>query len=749
MKVGTGHRPTVAHATGSERTPGLPAGGRMGLLLFGVALALLAVTSQALAATGYVPGGRISTLATTPPGFSSPTGIAVQQSTQDVFVVDSGNGRIVRLDSAGVFETSFTAGAAPGALTATFTAIASDDSSDDVYVVDTANAVVDRFDADGNYVSQIAASAVPGGSWSPTAVAVDPTNGNVYVADNAAPAAVEVFDGTGAFLSRIDGAGSSGALSTATGVAVDPAGSVYIIDSGYVSRFALDGTFVDFVAPNASAQAVTVDVSTGDMFAAVNPGTASVLHFNSAGTPQPTFGAGSIGNSFGLAINETSKRVWVADQAGNDIPYFDLGIAPDVTTGTATPTTDGAELTGTVDPLGEQTTYHFEYGPDESYGSSTPDVDAGSGSGNVNAAATVAGLPANSTFHYRLVASNDQLSTNGADATFTTLPIPPVVDTLAATDVRRNAATFNATIDPNNSSTTYHFEYGLTDSYGSVTADAVVDPGDVAVPVSTGVGGLEPVTEYHFRVVADNGAGGPQAGPDQTFTTLPPLAAVTADPITGVTQTSAVLHATIDNHGFASSYQFSLGGTDNAYQASTLPVDLPAVDGPQQVSAAVGGLPVDGSFQVRVFATTEGGTSFSSFATFKTLGSTYVPPSPPVIDLNPYGCAAPHLNAYPKKPKAGSAITLTGSDLGLGGVVTFGSTEADVDSWSATAIRVTVPSGAKGKPQVKVNCLRDSNVIAVAIAKKKAPAKKCKRGFVKKKVHGKTKCVKKKSGGKR
>jgi hypothetical protein len=168
--------------------------------------------------------------------------------------------------------------------------------------------------------------------------------------------------------------------------------------------------------------------------------------------------------------------------------------------------------------------------------------------------------------------------------------------------------------------------------------------------------------------------------------------------------------------------------------------------GPQDVSFAIGDLPIGSGFEVRLVATTSGGTVVSEPLGFRTQDSVFVPLPPPVVDVAPYGCTSPHLNDYSAMARPGKAITLTGSDLGVGGVVSFGSALADADSWGADAIKVVVPSAARGSAAVKIDCSRESNTIKVAIAKAKAKPKatKCKRGYVKKKVKGKTRCVKKK-----
>jgi hypothetical protein len=95
--------------------------------------------------------------------------------------------------------------------------------------------------------------------------------------------------------------------------------------------------------------------------------------------------------------------------------------APSVVTGAASAiTASSATLTGTVNPNGQGTTYHFEYGKTTGYGSRTPDTAAGSATTAASVAASVTGLTRKTLYHYRLVASNQNGTTAGGDATFTT-----------------------------------------------------------------------------------------------------------------------------------------------------------------------------------------------------------------------------------------------------------------------------------------------------------------------------------------
>lgn len=84
---------------------------------------------------------------------------------------------------------------------------------------------------------------------------------------------------------------------------------------------------------------------------------------------------------------------------------------------------EGATLNATVDPNGSETAYRFEYGTDTTYGQSTPEQPAGAGMDGGLVRADVSGLQPDTTYHYRVVATNAQGTTEGEDKTFAT-PAP-------------------------------------------------------------------------------------------------------------------------------------------------------------------------------------------------------------------------------------------------------------------------------------------------------------------------------------
>jgi sugar lactone lactonase YvrE len=79
----------------------------------------------------------------------------------------------------------------------------------------------------------------------------------------------------------------------------------------------------------------------------------------------------------------------------------------------------------------------------------------------------------------------------------------------AATNVTNHSATLHATINPESLETTYHFEYGLTKSYGTTVPakDVSVGSGRANVQVEEVLSSLTLEQTFHYRVVATNSSG--------------------------------------------------------------------------------------------------------------------------------------------------------------------------------------------------------------------------------------------------
>lgn len=96
-------------------------------------------------------------------------------------------------------------------------------------------------------------------------------------------------------------------------------------------------------------------------------------------------------------------------------------VSPDLSTGPATRVTaTTAKLEGRLTPMGLDTTCWFELGTDTTYGSSTTPFYAGKELTPRTVVDAVAGLSPQTTYHYRVVASNAAGTTFGDDRSFAT-----------------------------------------------------------------------------------------------------------------------------------------------------------------------------------------------------------------------------------------------------------------------------------------------------------------------------------------
>lgn len=94
----------------------------------------------------------------------------------------------------------------------------------------------------------------------------------------------------------------------------------------------------------------------------------------------------------------------------------------------------------------------------------------------------------------------------------------PAATTLGASDVTYSAATLHGLINPHGQPANYQFDYGTTAKYGSQTPLAAGGTGTKSTQVSETISGLQPLTTYHYRVVAF-GPTGVTKGSDRSFQT--------------------------------------------------------------------------------------------------------------------------------------------------------------------------------------------------------------------------------------
>jgi hypothetical protein len=233
----------------------------------------------------------------------------------------------------------------------------------------------------------------------------------------------------------------------------------------------------------------------------------------------------------------------------------------------------------------------------------------------VEVSARLTGLSAHTTYRYRLAASNSYGSSTGEIETFTTLPDAPTVTTGSAT-VATTSATLTASVDGNGGTlSACDFEWGTT----TVSENSVsCSPGSGPQEVSATVSGLSPHTTYSFRIVATN-EGGPSAGEEQTFTTLAAAPTVSLDAAPSVTQTSAIVSATVNpNNESITQCEIDYGPT-TSYGSSVPCEPSPGAGGlPVAVSTSLPNLSSGTTYYFCVIAANDAGASECVSHTFTT-----------------------------------------------------------------------------------------------------------------------------------
>jgi hypothetical protein len=237
----------------------------------------------------------------------------------------------------------------------------------------------------------------------------------------------------------------------------------------------------------------------------------------------------------------------------------------------------------------------------------------------------------NTTYHYRLTANNPGNTAMTVDKTFLTPPAPPSAPTaeVNAPEAVPGGFLLKGAVNPDSLSTTYHFEFGTTTSYGTnlPEPDASAGSGASAVPVAKEVTGLLPNTTYHYRIVAGNSEG-PGVSGDEAFTTPPLKPEAISLPVTEEAE-GFTLHGSVDPNGGETTYFFEFGITE-AYGESfpSTAASVGSGSAPVPVSQLVKGLPPGVPYHYRLVAHNAGGTSTGEDQFFVTPTA---PESAPVV----------------------------------------------------------------------------------------------------------------------
>ena len=401
-----------------------------------------------------------------------------------------------------------------------------------------------------------------------------------------------------------------------------------------LERFSESGT-PEGVVETGAFQGVAVDPATQDVYASEQ---GEIAEYGPGGEgPIARFGSGNLNDTWGVAINGTSGEVYAGTFYGSSVDAFGPAVVlADVTTNPAAPADvhhTSATVSGEVDPAGPAVSECFvEYGTTTEYSSPPVPCNASTPiSAPTEVSAQLTGLTPLLTYHYRVVAKNENGLSYGQDQTLE----PPAVfgvATGAVTDVKPYEATLGGEfqVDPEGGETHYRFEFGPTESYGQETPVASISTEGLD-QVSATLTGLTFYSTYHYRIVVTNGLG-TGYGVDRTFrTAAPQLPVVAGTSASAVSPEAATLNAEV-NPGFgATVVRFQYGPT-SAYGATTPPTESIGEDGADHpASVSVGELQPGTTYHFRAVAVNLSGVATGPDETFNT------PDRPTVAELTAQG----------------------------------------------------------------------------------------------------------------
>jgi hypothetical protein len=295
-----------------------------------------------------------------------------------------------------------------------------------------------------------------------------------------------------------------------------------------------------------------------------------------------------------------------------------------------------ARLNGVFEGTNEETTYYFEYGTSDEYGSRSPEApdeeSAGVTTGSTPMSVVVTDLEPETTYHFRVVAENEKGKNIGEDQTFTTPKAVADLVTEDATGLTKHSAVLNASFTGTGEPHTFFFEWGPTSEYGNSTSPRLAASGTGTISVSEEIEGLETYLPdslpYHYRVIVSNETG-TTVGPDHTFQTLPPdQPTIASSGITGATFESASVEASINPGGGETVFLVEYGPTAAYGSETALSESIGDDEAAHSVTAQLEGLAPGATYHYVVVAFNFAGTVRSADATFTT-PSLAPPPMPP------------------------------------------------------------------------------------------------------------------------
>ena len=196
----------------------------------------------------------------------------------------------------------------------------------------------------------------------------------------------------------------------------------------------------------------------------------------------------------------------------------------------------------------------------------------------------------------------------------------PSVQSLAATIVTSNSVVLNGSVNDNYANTSAFFEYDtlniFSNSKNSIAIPDSISAGTGITNVSAAITGLEPGTNYYFRIKASN-ANGNTTGSIVNFTTAVNLPTITTAGAASVTTNTANLGGNITNTGGATITERGIVWSVNSNP--TLSANKYVMgNGSGSFIQSVTDLPQGATLNVRAFATNIAGTAYGNNQSFTT-----------------------------------------------------------------------------------------------------------------------------------
>ena len=580
--------------------------------------------------------------------------LAVNQASGDIYVTDTGNGRVQEFSSTGTFVRAF------GSLT-TPTLIAIDNSpgasKGAIYVVDSSNNTISKFSSTGVFQSAWATNGILSGGAEPfgelAGIAVDAAGDLNVIQIDSEPHHLLRFDQAGDLVATIEIPRGN----AVAGLAIDTEGNFYKVDGNpEVTKFTPSGENLGEPDASGDNQALATDPASGGLFAIHGSGgyvSRYALNCGQACAPAESFGEAELTNPRAVAVG-AGGRTYVADAASNEIAIFTTALVPNATTEAPDEVErNTATLHATVGAAGgPAASCEFQYLTDAKFqaegfaaATSVPCNPTGPFTGTAPQAvkAEIAGLQVGTFYDFRIVAKNANGTNAGARFFFGTRA-PLSLETQEATNTSTISTTLNGQVNPEGLELEEcFFEYVLESAYsaeGFASAQKVlcaetpaqIGKDEAQVPVHADLTGLNPNTFYRFRVGAKNSTGTVTSTRDENVETLGPPT-ITGEGSAEVSLTTGKIVGTINPHGIATSFQVQYVSAvqfdaSGYAEASSIPIPAEEIGGgrqPIEVTQPLIGLSAGTTYHFRIVATNAGGPPVFgadlSFTTFAVVGT--------------------------------------------------------------------------------------------------------------------------------